>query len=80
MNPNDMPKCSMIAAYHQMSNARSDSWHHFEGDPLFGGSAKANSSDAAQKSSISERRPHRSTLAVKMIYDVLRLVGWKRPL
>ena len=79
MNADDMTNCSMIAAYHQMTNARSGRWHHFAGDPLFGRIARGNCQDAVPYHATRERRPHRAIPAILLFDRVLRFFGWRRP-
>lgn len=73
MNADDMTRCSMIAAYHQMTNARSGRWHHFAGDPLFGEIAEGNNRNAVPHHATHARPPHQGT-SVKRLFD--RILGY----
>ena len=79
MNADDMTHCSMIAAYHQMTNARSGRWHHFDGDPLFGRIAGDNCQDAVRHHPASERQPYRAIPALPRFGRVLHIFGLHRP-
>ncbi len=79
MKAEDMTTCSMIATYHQMTNARSDRWDHFHGDPLFGQIAGGDCQDAVWHHPASEKRPRRAVPAIRLIDHVLRFFGRHRP-
>ena len=77
MNADDMTKCSMIASYHQMTNARSGLWHHFHGDPLFGKIAGGNCRDAVPENPASAQEAHRAIPETPRLDRFLRLIGWR---
>ena len=79
MNAHDMTKCSMIAAYHQMTNARSGRWHCFHDDPLFGRIAEGNSQDAMPDHPAGEKQHRRAISAIRCFHRALRFVGWRQP-
>jgi hypothetical protein len=70
--------CSLVAVYHQMTNARSDRWHHFAGDPLFGKIAESNCRNAGQHHATREKRPRRTILSSSFMERFLRYLGWHR--
>ncbi len=76
MKADDMTKCSMIASYHQMTNARSGLWHHFHGDPLFGQVAGGNSRDDMADHPAGEPEPEQPGSEVGPFDRILRLIGW----
>ena len=71
MKADDMNKCSMITAFHQMTNARSDRWHNFAGDPLFGKIAEGKCQNSDQHSGASENQP-RLTVLSRSLKDHIR--------
>ena len=77
MNADEMNKCSMIASFHQMTNARAGLWHHFHGDPLFGRIAGGSCRNAMPDHAASEQEAHRAMPQAQRFDRVLRRIGWR---
>ena len=79
MNAEDIRHCSMVAVYHQMTNARSGRWHHFAGDPLFGRIAGGNVQETVPHHATRNLRSHRAMLAPLLFDGLRRLFKWRHP-
>ena len=77
MKADDMNKCSMIAAYHQMTNARSEQWHHFAGDPLLGEIAEGNGRSTGRHDAARETRRRQTILSRSHKDQSLHYLGWR---